>query len=583
MPVLEAGQKFERYRIIQCVGSSISGESYAAEDSMLLRKVTLKLIHPWSNLPDASRRQFFREMQGISVLNSPYLASVLDYGEVDGRLYVARRYVTSGSLLGNDGRSWFCPPLNITDAIRYCHQLAQALEHIHQHTCLHGGLTFSNILVLRGPNLDNEPDYAPFLLADVGLANFVRRFGELQTSLFPVTAAPEQLGQRVTPASDQFALAVLLYFWLTGRPPFLGTPEEIAQLKLTATIAPPGTFNAHVTTEQTGIILRALSVYPEERYPSVSAFAQALLTTLSSQLAPEAPRPTPNPYSVPQLAPETPQPEMSQTHPALESQQVPQPETPQPPIIPEPTPQTEPDIPQSLPQPEVPQPDLQPETPQPDPIPQPVPITRPAPITEYCPNCKKVRTMLSPRRITLNNGHPALQGVCSICRGRLLHLMPMKVTPTALPTTTPQSELSTEEPTPISQALPAIEQESSLPHLIIVSPYAEEPYEVLLEHTETTLGRAGSSDILLDKDNLTSRHHALLRHEHNTCILYDRSSANGVFVNGQKLVAEIGYPLTDGDHISIGNYELIFRSGSAKKAHEKDNPSFASVHAIPQA
>src|SRR5690242_1874539 len=107
MPALELDQSFERYRIIQWLGIGVSGESYEAEDTMLHRRVTLKLIHPTSTLPDAARRQFFREMQGVSILNHPYLTQVLDYGELDGKLYVARRFVTSGSLLGYNGRLWF--------------------------------------------------------------------------------------------------------------------------------------------------------------------------------------------------------------------------------------------------------------------------------------------------------------------------------------------------------------------------------------------------------------------------------------------------------------------------------------------
>src|SRR6266568_3333385 len=280
MPALEEGQIFEQYRIVRWLGSGVSGESYEAEDTILFRKVTLKLIHPWVRLSESARRQFFREMQGISILNHPYLASVLDYGEIDGRLYVARRYVSGGSLLGSEGRLWFRPPFSLSEAIQYGHQLAQALQHIHNQGYLHGSLTFSNILVLRGPNVENEPNFAPFLLADVGLTNFVRRFGQPQTSLLPITAAPEQLGKRVTPASDQFALAVLLYFWLTGRPPYLGSPEEIEHLKLTETITPLSTINTRVSIEQDGMVLRALSVYAEDRYPSILAFADALLKTL---------------------------------------------------------------------------------------------------------------------------------------------------------------------------------------------------------------------------------------------------------------------------------------------------------------
>jgi serine/threonine protein kinase len=699
MSTLLEGQLFERYRIQRLLGNSVSGESYEAEDTMLLRKVTLKLIYPWATLPDSARRQFFREMQGISILNHPYLAAVLDYGEINSRLYVARRYVSSSTLLGNEGRLWFHPPLNATDAVRNIHQLAQALQYIHNHGYLHGSLTFSNILVLRGPNLDNEPDYAPFLLADVGLTNFVRRFGLPQNQLLPIVAAPEQYGKRVTPASDQFALAVLLYFWLTGRPPYVGTPEEIEHLKLTGTIAPLSSFNPKVTLEQEGILLRALSVYPADRYPSVLAFADSLLATLvtepqavpasepieqpevaapvSTQLdeepqpelpllsaetiqdeaherayiapifsasspdeeiafsspvepfferAPEVeaaveselilqtqlailsepeiehtPEPfpqiesTPIPEPVTQLEttsspefgtiPETdpvlfsePAAEVEEAisgsenstavelssqaepvilaentveaEPAIQTeatsdaacaaedqlaQQIPQPTpepaptpqpqpgptpppTPAPSPAPEPTPapQPEPDIPQPIPQPDVPQP-----TPNPIPAPQPdIPQTPSEPDT------------------------------------------PQPLPEPNVPQTTPQADYASKSEHADHQELLTSaqkEQDTAIPRLVITSPYTEQPLEFRVGSEEITLGRAGSSDILLDQDNLTSRHHALLKHEGTSYIIYDRRSANGVFVNGQKIDTEIGYELADGDHVSIGNYEIIFR------------------------
>jgi len=145
---------------------------------------------------------------------------------------VVCHYISNGSLLNKEGRVWFKPPLNVDEAIHYTHQLAQALQYIHQQGYLHGALTFSNVMVVRGQNIDHEPDYAPFLLADAGLANYVRCFGQPLYQFQPITAAPEQLGKRVTPASDQFALVVILYFWLAGRPPYLGSPEEIEHAKL---------------------------------------------------------------------------------------------------------------------------------------------------------------------------------------------------------------------------------------------------------------------------------------------------------------------------------------------------------------
>ena len=550
MPALLENQRFERYRVVQYLGSGVSGESYEAEDTVLQRKVTLKLIHPWMILPDAARRQFFREMQGISLLNHPYLAAVLDYGEIDGRLYVVRRYVTSGSLLSSDGRLWFQPPFSISDAIHYGRQLAQTLEYIHKRGYLHGTLTLSNILVLRGPNVDGEPGFAPFLLADVGLANFVRRFGQPQVQLLPITSAPEQLGKRVTPASDQFALAVILYFWLAGRPPYLGSPEEITHLKLTETITPLSSFNSHVTFEQESILRQALAVYPEERYSSILAFADALVATLipPSQEVPPSdlasqPEPAPEFERVPQTEPSLiSELELQPLEQKLENEKAPELEPvlqaePQFPAISEPEPEPAlrlesqatlefADIPHTEP-PFSSEIDLE-QQPQPQPTPEPLPEPAPEPLPQPAPDVYQ----------------PLPQ-------------------PAAEPASTPQPETPGSSEPQSSQPEDALElatpQPGISPRLIISLPGSTETYEFVLEREETTIGRAGSDDVLFDQDASTSRHHALLKHEDDHYVLYDQRSANGVFVNGQKLADDTGYMLADGDQISIGIYELVFR------------------------
>ncbi len=580
MPALEDGQRFERYRVVRWLGSGVSGESYEAED---LRKVTLKLIHPRSTLSDSARRQFFREMQGIGTLNHPFLASVLDYGENDGRLYVARRYVSSGSLLGAEGRMWYRPPFVIADAIQYGHQLAQALQHIHNHGYLHGSLTLANVLVLRSPNVENEPDYAPFLLADVGLANFVRRFGQLQTPFLPITAAPEQLGKRVTPASDQFALAVLLYLWIAGRPPYLGSPQEIEHLKLTESFTPLTSLNQNVSIEQELVIHRALAVYPEERYPSVLAFANALLATLPKQ-KPTTPLPElitqpgtspdvdlpphaePRPLSLTKSTPVSEPPTIPQTQPniVLEFEPVP-PTDPVLSVEPDPLPQPAPDVHQPLPNPatdpvHIPDPEPLPQqAPEPLPVPAPEPLPQPAPEPLPVP---------APEPLPQPAPEPLPQPAPEPLPQPKQDTNPKMVALTAIPQTEPLTEDG------ILEASPRIEDIEPIisARLIIMGPNAEEPREVLLEREETRLGRAGDSDIYLD-DSLASRHHALLRHEQHQYLLHDLRSANGVFVNGQKLTSNEGYVLFDGDHISIGNYELIFRFKLPNAAHETDYDS----------
>lgn len=500
MPILGDGQVFERYRIVRWLGSGYSGESYEAEDRMLLRKVTLKLIHPWATLPDSARRQFFREMQSLSTLNHPYLAAVLDYGESDGRLYVARRYVNNGSLLGTNGRLWYHPPLAVADTFTYTYQLAQALHYIHQHGHVHGSLTFTNVLVLRGPNVEGEADHAPFLIADIGLATFVRRFGRPQIETLPVSAAPEQLGRRITPASDQFALAVLLYFWLAGRPPYLGTPEEVEKLKLSGQLTPPSALHPALTREQDKLILRALAVYPEERHTSVLAFARALKETHASTTPVPAP-----PFTAFLAQPETPRTSLLlPVHETLRAQASERELLVNPSGL------------APLPSAEAPG--------------MPEPTTSPA--------LARLLSLASPQPAAAD--HTPQNGEIGA---------PLPQTPR------PQEN----EPAP--DALPeAGFSARDFPRLIVSSPYTNSSYEFVLMNQEVSIGRAGSSDLRLEKDDLTSRHHALLRREGQRALLFDKRSYNGVFVNGQQIAAGQGYELADGDHISIGNYELIYRS-----------------------
>ncbi|HEU5227881.1 MAG TPA: FHA domain-containing serine/threonine-protein kinase [Ktedonobacteraceae bacterium] len=471
MQPLEEGQKFERYRIQRKLGRGISGDSYEAEDIRLQRKVTLKLIHPWLPLPDATRRQFFREMQDISALTHPYLATTLDYGEANGQLYIARRFVGPGSLLGSEGRFWFQPPLNVVDAIRLAHQLAQALQFIHNSGYLHGSLTPGNILVLHG--LDPQERTAPFLLADIGITHFIRRFGQPKITLAPITASPEQFGKRSTPASDQYALAVLLYFWLAGQPPFLGTPEEIERLKLTETIPSLVKHNASVTGEQETIIRRALSVYPEERHPSVIAFTDALLISLigsAQEVGSSKPIPSLEPPAEPEIAPYSPIP-ASESDPFRSLEKV-----------------------------------------------------EPAASLVYDSHREAAEKLTESSRL-----HELVQEVES---------------------SNHHHDFTPKEP----ESLPALSA-----YFTITSLYTPEPCKVLIEREETTLGRAGSSHILLDFDEQTSRHHALLKREGDDYVLYDKDSVSGTFVNGEAIANEEGRILEDGDLVTIGVYQLFFQ------------------------
>ena len=93
---------------------------------------------------------------------------------------------------------------------------------------------------------------------------------------------------------------------------------------------------------------------------------------------------------------------------------------------------------------------------------------------------------------------------------------------------------------------------------VLRSESGESLQEYPLDKPEIAIGRAPTSDIPLSKDKLTSRRHATVRYENDQYYLYDEHSANGTFVNGQQMDDSAPYLLREGDHVGIGEHELVF-------------------------
>jgi pSer/pThr/pTyr-binding forkhead associated (FHA) protein len=111
---------------------------------------------------------------------------------------------------------------------------------------------------------------------------------------------------------------------------------------------------------------------------------------------------------------------------------------------------------------------------------------------------------------------------------------------------------------PVAQA--TLDKIENPAHLILRADNGEVLQDYLLEKFEITIGRAPTSDVLLSKDKLTSRRHATIRYENGDYVLRDERSANGTFVNGQQIEEMTPRTLQDGDHIGIGEHELIFQA-----------------------
>jgi serine/threonine protein kinase len=476
MYTLEQGQKFERYRILRTLGSGVAGISYQAEDTRKKQPVMLKLIHPWAPLPDQARRQFFRDTQVISGLSHPLLSPLLNYGEVHGQLFVVRPFTTYGSLLSSEGRRWFQTPLPISKAFTYALQIARVLAYIHSNGYIHGSLTLSNILITHTPCAE---EIAALVLTDIKLASFVRQYGQPINTLLPTTAAPEQFQQQQGPATDQYALAVLLYFWITGHLPFQGSVENIQQSKQQEDFPALHMFNPEINPEQEQLILKGLHPAPGERYPSMDNFAHELALMLT-HMPPINLQPQPSQHPDPtqetlqsQTEAITPDHRSTATHPA---------ETLSDTLI----------------------------------APQ-----------EHQPE------MLAPERIS-----------DALPTGAILSSEAVT-----------DAQQKTTEPLAVVSSAPL---QATDAYLVITSPYQHEPAIYHLTQITTTVGHSGDSSVLLDHDELISRHHALILRQQQHYLIYDQRSTHGVKVNTTQLTEGEGYQLANGDQIYIGVYTLTF-------------------------
>lgn len=129
------------------------------------------------------------------------------------------------------------------------------------------------------------------------------------------------------------------------------------------------------------------------------------------------------------------------------------------------------------------------------------------------------------------------------------------------------------EPAPTAQA--TLDRIPEPGRFVLRSDSGEVLQEYPLDKPEIVIGRAPNSDILLSKDKLTSRRHAVVSYENGQYLLRDEHSANGTFVNGQQLEDGNVYTLQDGDHVGIGEHELLFYAYGSTASSVEDLPTMA--------
>jgi serine/threonine protein kinase len=283
------GLQLGRYQLLHLLGSGGMGEVYVGEDSHIHRRVAIKVIraeaapYPNNEVAKESARLFQREVRAIAMLDHPHILPLFDYGEekIKGTTltYMVMPYRVEGSLstwLQQHGGSQLISPQEVAHFIR---QAAAALSYAHSQKVIHQDVKPSNFLVR---NNEEDPNHPELLLADFGIAKFTSASASMsQTSRgTPTYMAPEQWSGQPVAASDQYALAITAYQLLTGSLPFQGRQEQVMYMHFNAEPKPPSTLNSSLTKGIDMVILRAMAKKPEERFLSISAFANAFQQAL---------------------------------------------------------------------------------------------------------------------------------------------------------------------------------------------------------------------------------------------------------------------------------------------------------------
>ncbi len=270
-----------RYQILEELGRGACGVVYRALDPAIGRTVAIKSIR-FSEFSDPAERRdlrerILREAQSAGKLSHPNIVTIYDVLESDDLAYIFMEFVDGPSLKDAMCRDALPHREQIISILR---QLAEALDYAHRKGIIHRDIKPANIMISdRGLDKDGVAK-----IADFGVAKLISHEATHQRAFMgtPSYMSPEQLeGVSVGGATDQFALAVVVYELLTGEKPF--SAENLAALHYFICKRPPkpvNELNPRLSETVHRVVDRALAKLPEDRYPSCSEFIGALSVAL---------------------------------------------------------------------------------------------------------------------------------------------------------------------------------------------------------------------------------------------------------------------------------------------------------------
>jgi formylglycine-generating enzyme required for sulfatase activity/serine/threonine protein kinase len=281
-----------RYHLIAELGSGGMGITYRAWDADEGKPVVVKMLQEDKQHDPILRARFLREIEAMRSMPHPSIVPIIDAGIDQGEPFAVMKYLTGGSLAdyrrwGEAGNGPRNPPGMLFCWLR---EVAAALDHIHGRGMIHRDIKPGNIFL--------DGFLRPFL-GDFGIAKFIDESAGSSTeqALTAATAAigtleymaPEMFRSKplIHGRGDQYALAVTVYEMLSGDKPFDGSTANLIVEHVSAPVPPLDKRCPNLPRSAHEAVHRALSKDPDQRFPSCSEFAAAVLR----DIAPMVPEP----------------------------------------------------------------------------------------------------------------------------------------------------------------------------------------------------------------------------------------------------------------------------------------------------
>ena len=252
-------------------------EVYLGQHVRLNQQAAIKVLH--AHLTEQEAEHFQQEAQTIATLVHPGIVRVFDYDVQDGVPFLVVDYAPNGTLRRRYPKGSLVPLPVIVSAVK---QVAAALQYAHERKFIHRDVKPENMLLGRRQEV---------LLTDFGRGSLAHSSVSLSRQEAAGTLhymAPEQIEGHPRPASDQYALGIVVYEWLCGERPFEGSVSEVMAQHLSVPPLPLHERMPTIPPEVEQVVLRALAKDPKARFASVAAFSAALEQAIQRALSPTA-------------------------------------------------------------------------------------------------------------------------------------------------------------------------------------------------------------------------------------------------------------------------------------------------------